>query len=66
MPDAVMYRDSWFSECRASSLDMAEVFRPRRHLRVEAFTKPALIAFPKTLEPQVEKLDAWEFVTNAL
>jgi len=45
---------------------MAEVFRPPRHLRVEAVTKPSLIAFPKTPEPQVEKLDAWEFVTNAL
>jgi len=66
MPDAVMYRDSWFPKCWAWSLDMAEVFRPPRHLRVEAVTKPSLIAFPKTPEPQVEKLDAWEFVTNAL
>ena len=63
-PDAVVYRDSWFLESRASSLDMAEVFRPRRHLRVEALTKSALIAVLKT--PELEKLGAWELVNDAL
>jgi len=43
---------------------MAEAFRPRRHLRVEALTKPAPIAFPKT--PELKKLGAWELVTDAL
>jgi len=43
---------------------MAEAFRPRRHLRVEAFTKSALIAVSKT--PELEKLGAWELVTDAL
>ena len=62
MPDAMMYRDSWFSESRASSLNMA--FQPRRHLRGEAFTEPALVTFPKTQE--LEKLGAWELVTDAL
>ena len=39
----MMYRNSWFLEGRATSLDMTEAFRPRRHLRVEAFTESALI-----------------------
>ena len=43
---------------------MAEVFRPRRHLRVEALTKSALIAVLKT--PELEKLGAWELVNDAL
>jgi len=60
----VVYRDSWFLEGWASSLDMAEAFRPRRHLQVEAFTKPALIVVSKT--PELEKLGTWELVTNAL
>jgi len=64
MPDAMVYRYSWFSERRASSLDMVKAFRPRCHLRVEAFTKPTLIAFPKT--PELEKFGAGELVTDAL
>jgi len=59
-----VYRDSWFLESQALGLDMGEAFRPRRHLQVEAFTKPALIAISKT--PELEKLGAWELVTNAL
>jgi len=43
---------------------MAEAFWPRRHLQVEAFTKPALIVVSKT--PELEKLGTWELVTNAL
>jgi len=43
---------------------MAEAFRSRRHLQMETFTQPALIAFPKT--PELEKLGAWELVTDAL
>jgi len=43
---------------------MAQAFRPRRHLRVKAFTKPVLIAFPKT--PELEKLGAWELAADAL
>ena len=46
-------------------MDVAEVFLPRRHLRVEAFTKPTLIALPKTT-PELEKLGAWELVADAL
>jgi len=43
---------------------MAKAFWPRHHLRVEAFTEPALVAFPET--PELEKLGAWELVTDAL
>jgi len=43
---------------------MAEAFWPRRNLWVEAFTKPALIAFPKT--PELEMLGAWDVVIDAL
>jgi len=43
---------------------MAEAFWPRRHLRGEAFTEPTLVTFPKT--PELEKLGAWESVTDAL
>jgi len=43
---------------------MAEAFRPRCHLQVEAFTKSALIAVSKT--PELEKLGAWELVADAL
>jgi len=32
--------------------------------QMETFTQPALIAFPKT--PELEKLGAWELVTDAL
>jgi len=42
-----MYSDSWFSESQASNLYMAEAFRTRRLLRVEAFTELAFIAFSK-------------------
>ena len=52
--DAMVYRNSWFLESRATSLDMAEAFRPRRHLRVEAFTESALITVSKT--PELKKL----------
>ena len=43
---------------------MAKAFQPRRHLQVEAFTEPALVAFPET--PELENLGAWELMTNAL
>jgi len=36
------------------SLDIAEAFRPRRHLRVEAFAESALIIISKT--PELKKL----------
>ena len=51
-------------ESRATSLDMVEAFRPRRHLRVEAFTESALITVSKT--PELENLSAWELVADAL
>jgi len=57
-------RNSWFLESWATSLDMAEVFRPRRQIRVEVFTKSALITVSKT--PELEKLGAWELVADAL
>ena len=60
----MVYRNSWFLEGRAMSLDMAEDFRPRRHLRVEVFTESALITVSKT--PELEKLGAWELVADAL
>ena len=60
----MVYRNSWFLESRATSLDMAIAFRPRRHLQGEAFTKSALIAVSKT--PEREKLGAWELVADAL
>ena len=63
-PDAMMYRNSSFLEGRATSLDMAEAFRPRRHLRVEAFTESALITVSKT--PELEKLGACELVADTL
>jgi len=47
-----------------NELDMAEAFRPRRHLRVEALTKSALITVSKT--PELEKLGAWELMADAL
>jgi len=43
---------------------MDEAFRPRHHLRVEAFTEPALITISKT--PELEKLGTWELVADAL
>jgi hypothetical protein len=43
---------------------MAEAFRPRCHLQVEAFTESALITVSKTQE--LEKLGAWELVADAL
>jgi hypothetical protein len=43
---------------------MVEAFQPRRHLQVEAFTKSSLIAVSKA--PELEKLGAWELVTDAL
>jgi len=60
----MVYRNSWFLESRATSLDMAEAFLPRRHLRVEAFTESALIIVSKT--PELEKLGTWKLVANAL
>ena len=36
------------------SFDIAEAFRPRRHLRVEAFAESALIIISKT--PELKKL----------
>jgi len=60
----MVYRNFWFLEGRATSLDMAEAFRPRRHLRVEAFTESALITVSKTQE--LEKLGAWKLVADAL
>jgi len=43
---------------------MVEAFRPRRHLRVEAFTEPTLIIISKTLE--LKKLGTWKLVADAL
>jgi len=43
---------------------MAEVFRSRRHLQVEAFAESALITVSKTSE--LEKLGTWELVADAL
>ena len=62
----MVYRNSWFLEGRATSLslNMAAAFRPRRHLRVEAFTESALITVSKT--PALEKLGTWELVADAL
>ena len=60
----MVYRNSWSMESRAKSLDMAEAFQPRYHLRVEAFTKSALITVSKT--PELEKLGTWELVADAL
>ena len=51
-------------ESRATSLDMVEAFRPRRHLWVEACTESALITVSKT--PELEKLGTWELVADAL
>jgi len=42
---------------------MAEAFRSRRHLRVEAFTEPTLIVISKTPEPK--KLGTWKLVADA-
>jgi len=64
MLDAMVYHNSCFLESRATSLDMAEAFRPRRHLLVEAFTKSALIAVSKT--PELEKPGIWELVADAM
>jgi hypothetical protein len=60
----MVYCNSWFLESWATSLDMAQAFRPRRHLWVEAFTQSALIAVSKT--PELEKLGAWELAADAL
>jgi len=49
---------------RATSLDMAEAFRPLHHLRAEAFTKPTLIIISKT--PELKKLGTWKLVADAL
>ena len=43
---------------------MAEAFRPRRHLRVEAFTESELITVSKT--PELKKPGTWELVADAL
>jgi len=43
---------------------MAEAFRPRRDLRVKAFTESALIIISKILE--LKKLGTWELVADAL
>jgi len=43
---------------------MAEAFRPRRHLRVEAFTEPTLINISKP--PELKKLGTWKLVADAL
>jgi len=43
---------------------MAEAFRPRRHLRVEAFTEPKLNIISKT--PELKKLGKWRLVADAL
>ena len=43
---------------------MAEAFRPRRDLRVKAFTESALIIISKT--PELKKLGTWELVADAL
>ena len=45
-------------------MDMAEAFRPRRHLRVEAFTEPTFINISKT--PELKKLGTWKLVADAL
>jgi len=60
----MVYRNSWFLESQATSLDMAEAFRPRCHLQMEAFTKSALITVSKP--PELEKLGAWELVADTL
>jgi len=60
----MVYHSFWFLEGLVTSLDMAEAFRPRRHLRVKAFTDSALITVSKT--PELEKLSAWELVADAL
>jgi len=60
----MVYRNSWFLEGRATNFDMAEAFRPRCHLQVEAFTESALITVSKT--QKLEKLGAWELVADAL
>jgi len=57
-------RNPGFLESRATSLDMAEAFWPRRHLREEAFTESALIIVSKT--PEHKKLGTWELVADAL
>jgi len=57
-------RNSGFLESWTTSLDMAEAFRPRRHLRVEAFAETALIIISKT--PELERLGTWELVADAL
>jgi len=57
-------RNSGFLESRTTSLDMAEAFRPRRHLRVEALAESALIIISKTQE--LKKLGTWELVADAL
>ena len=41
-------------------MDMAEAFRPRRDLRVKAFTESALMT------PELKKLGTWELVADAL
>ena len=57
-------RNSGFLESQATSLDMAKAFRPRRHLREEAFAESALIIISKT--PALKKLGTWELVADAL
>jgi len=42
---------------------MAEAFRRRRHLRVEAFTEPTLIIISKT--PELKKLGTWKLMADA-
>ena len=56
--------NSGFLESWTTSLDMAEAFRPRRHLRVKAFTESTLIIISKT--PELKKLGTWELVADAL
>jgi len=56
--------NSGFLESRTTSLDMAEAFRARRHLRVKAFTESTLIIISKT--PELKKLGRWELVADAL
>jgi len=53
-----------FLESRTTSLDLAEAFRPRRHLRVEAFTESTLIIISKT--PELKKRGTWKSVADAL
>jgi len=43
---------------------MAQAFRPRRHLRVEAFSESTLIIILKT--PELKKLGTWKLVADAL